>query len=108
MRPQDPNASPTAAIGVVYWWPFRPLSKLGLCLRWRITTSIGMHAIDLAPYFIHATDPANAAPVEYECLGFTLAHAKAVELREAGFKNVVLSLVEASDGSEAPESSRDD
>ena len=54
----------------------------------------GMHAIDLAPYCIHATDPANAAQVEYECLGFTLAHEKAVELREAGFKNVVLSLGE--------------
>jgi hypothetical protein len=60
-----------------------------------------MHAIDLAPYCIHATDPANAAQVEYECLGFTLAHEKAVELREAGFKNVVLSLGEASDGNEA-------
>ena len=60
-----------------------------------------MHAIDLAPYCIHATDPANAAQVEYECLGFTLAHEKAVELREAGFKNVVLSLGEGSDGREA-------
>ena len=69
--------------------------------------STGMHAIDLAPYCIHATDPANAAQVEYECLGFTLAHEKAVELREAGFKNVVLSLGESSDGREAPESSRD-
>jgi hypothetical protein len=97
-----------AAIGVVYPWPICPLFKLGLCLRRRITTSIGMPAIDLAPYFIHATDPANAAQVEYECLGFTLAHEKAVELRKAGFKNVVLPLVEASDGSEAPESSRDD
>ena len=85
-----------------------PFVQLGLCLRWRIITSIGMHAIDLAPYCIHATDPANAAQVEYECLGFTLAHEKAVELREAGFKNVVLSLGEGSDGGEAPESSRDD
>jgi hypothetical protein len=67
-----------------------------------------MHAIDLAPYCIHATDPANAAQVEYECLGFTLAHEKAVELREAGFKNVVLSLGDGSDGREAPESSQDD
>ena len=74
------------------------LFKLGLCLRWRITTSIGMHAIDLAPYFIHATDPANAAQAEYECLGFTLAHENAVELREAGFKDVILSLGESPDG----------
>jgi len=59
-----------------------------------------MHAIDLAPYCIHATDPANAALVEYACLGFTVAHEKAMELREAGFKNVVLSLAEAPDGRE--------
>jgi hypothetical protein len=31
-----------------------------------------------------------------------------VELREAGFKNVVLSLGDGSDGREAPESSQDD
>ena len=53
-----------------------------------------MHAIDLAPYCIHATDPANAAPAEYECLGLTLAHENAVELGEAGFKDVILSLGE--------------
>jgi hypothetical protein len=60
----------------------------------------GMQAIDLAPYCIYATDPASATQVEYECVGFELAHEKAVELRMAGFKNVVLSLAEAPDGSE--------
>ena len=48
-----------------------PFVQTWTLLRRRITTSIGMHAIDLAPYCIHATDPANAAQVEYECLGFT-------------------------------------
>jgi hypothetical protein len=84
---------------VSYRWPFRRMFKLGRMLQRRITTSMGMQAIDLAPYCIHATDPANAAQVEYECLGFTLAHEKAVALREAGFKNVVMSLLEAPDGS---------
>jgi hypothetical protein len=61
-----------------------------------------MHSIDLASYCIHATDPANAAQVEYECLGFNLAHEKAVELREAGFKNVVLSLGAGPEARETP------
>ena len=59
---------------------------------------MGMQVIDLAPYCILATDPISAAQVEYECVGFELAHEKAVELRIAGFKNVVLSLAEASGG----------
>ena len=59
-----------------------------------------MQVIDLAPYCIIATDPASAAQVAYECVGFELAHEKAVELRMAGFKNVVLSLAGAPTGSE--------
>ena len=59
-----------------------------------------MQTIDFAPYCIYATDPASAAQVEYECVGFELAHEKAVELRMAGFKNVVLSLAETRDSSE--------
>ena len=53
-----------------------------------------MQTIDLAPYCIYATDPASAAQVKYECVGFDLAHEKAIELRMAGFKNVFLSLAE--------------
>jgi hypothetical protein len=56
----------------------------------------GMQAIDLASYCILATDPVSAAQVEYECVGFDLAHEKAVELRMAGFQNVVLSFAGAS------------
>jgi hypothetical protein len=59
-----------------------------------------MQTIDLAPYCIHATDPANAAQVEYECVGFELAREKALELREAGFKNVIMWLAEASDSND--------
>jgi len=75
--------------------------KVGYVLQRRITTSMGMQAIDLASYCILATDPVSAAQVEYECVGFELAHEKAVELRMAGFKNVVLSLAAASEQQQA-------
>ena len=75
--------------------------KLGHMQQRRITTSRGMQAIDLAPYCILATDPISAAQVECECVGFELAHEKAVELRMAGFKNVVLSLAAASEQQQA-------
>ena len=77
-----------------------PSSASDLSPRWRVITFAGMHAFDLAPYCIHATDPGSALQVEYECVGFELAHEKAVDLRIAGFKNVVLSLAGAPDSSE--------
>ena len=98
--PRRPPQGLAGGLAVADRWPFRPMFKLEHCPRRQITTSNGMQAIDLAPYCIHATDPASDALVEYECVGFALAHEKAVELREAGFKNVVLSLAQAPDGSE--------
>jgi hypothetical protein len=59
-----------------------------------------MELINAASYCVCATDPFNAAKVEYECMGFELAHEKAAELRMAGFKNVVMSLAEAPDSNE--------
>jgi hypothetical protein len=59
-----------------------------------------MQLINFASYCICATDPSSAAKVEYECIGFTLAHEKVAELRMAGFKNVVMTLADAPDSGE--------
>ena len=86
-----------AAIGVVYGGRSALCSNLNFVCS---GASLRLLAVRHRPrpYCIRATDPANATQVEYECLGFTLAHEKAVELREAEFKEVVLSLGEGSDG----------
>ena len=59
----------------------------------------GMPLTNLASYCVCATDPSSAAKVEFECMGFQLAHEKAAELRMAGFKNVVMSLAEVTESS---------
>jgi len=46
---------------------------------------------------VRATDPSNNEQVAYECVGYPTAHAKAAELRMAAYKDVVMSLAEASD-----------
>ena len=58
-----------------------------------------MQLINVPSYCVCATDPSSAAKVEFECMGFELAHEKAVELRMAGFKHVVMSRAEIPDSS---------
>jgi hypothetical protein len=57
-----------------------------------------MSAHDETPVFhVRATDPSNNEQVAYECVGYPTALAKAAELRMAAYKDVVMSLAEASD-----------
>ena len=56
---------------------------------------------DTIIYYVRATDPKSGEQVAYECAGFATAHAKAAELRMAAYKDVVLSIPNASDNGTA-------
>ena len=51
----------------------------------------------MASYHVRGTDPKTSQQVTYECAGFAMAHAKAAELRMAGYKDVVLSIASVND-----------
>ena len=47
-------------------------------------------------YYVRATDPANNEQIAFECVGLAVANAKAAELRMGGYRDVILSLMKAS------------
>ena len=50
------------------------------------------------PFVVRATDPASNQQIGFECVGFAMAHAKTAQLRMSGYKDVVMSMVNANDG----------
>ena len=48
--------------------------------------------------YVRGTDPTNDEQIAFECVGLAVANAKAAELRMGGYKDVILSLVKASEG----------
>jgi hypothetical protein len=48
-------------------------------------------------YYVRATDPTNNEQIAFECVGLAVANAKAAELRMVGYKDVILSLMKASE-----------
>jgi hypothetical protein len=52
---------------------------------------------ETAHYFVRGTDPANNEQIAFECVGLAAANAKAAELRMGGYRDVILSLVKASE-----------
>ena len=49
-------------------------------------------------YYLRATDPTSNELIAFECVGLAAANAKAAELRMGGYRDVILSLVKASEG----------
>jgi hypothetical protein len=52
---------------------------------------------ETAHYYVRGTDPTNNEQIAFECVGLAVANAKAAELRMGGYKDVILSLVKASE-----------
>jgi hypothetical protein len=52
---------------------------------------------ETASYYVRGSDPKSGEQVTYECAGFAMAHAKAAELRMAGYKDVIMSIRNAND-----------
>jgi hypothetical protein len=48
-------------------------------------------------YYLRATDPTNNEQIAFECVGLAVANAKAAELRMGGYRDVILSVVKASE-----------
>jgi hypothetical protein len=48
-------------------------------------------------YYVRGTNPTNNEQVAFECVGLAVANAKAAELRMGGYRDVILSLVKASE-----------
>ena len=48
-------------------------------------------------YYVRGTDPTNDEQIAFECVGLAVANAKAAELRMGGYRDVILSLVKASE-----------
>jgi len=48
-------------------------------------------------YYVRGTDPTNNEQIAFECVGLAVANAKAAELRMGGYRDVILSLVKASE-----------
>jgi hypothetical protein len=48
-------------------------------------------------YYLRATDPTNNEQIAFECVGLAVANAKAAELRMGGHRDVILSVVKASE-----------
>jgi hypothetical protein len=48
-------------------------------------------------YIVIATDPAGTKRVTYKCVGSTMAHEKAAELRMGRYKDVAMSTPNVSD-----------
>ena len=49
-------------------------------------------------YYLRGTDPTTDEQIAFECVGLAVANAKAAELRMGGYKDVVMSLAELSEG----------
>jgi len=52
---------------------------------------------DTETAYVRGTDPTNDEQIACECAGLAVANAKAAELRMGGYKDVILSLVKASE-----------
>jgi hypothetical protein len=52
---------------------------------------------ETAHYYVRGTDPTKNEQIAFECVGLAVANAKAAELRMGGYKDVILSLVKASE-----------
>ena len=48
-------------------------------------------------YYVRGTDPTNDEQIAFECVGLGVANAKAAELRMGAYRDVILSLVKASE-----------
>jgi hypothetical protein len=48
-------------------------------------------------YYVRGTNPTNNEQIAFECVGLAAASAKAAELRMGRFRDVILSLVDASE-----------
>jgi hypothetical protein len=48
-------------------------------------------------YYVRGTDPTNNEQIAFECVGLAAANAKAAELRMARYRDVILSVVKASE-----------
>lgn len=52
-------------------------------------------------YYVRATDPASNEQNTSQCVGFAMAHAKAVEPRMSGYRDVAMSLPDLNDNDTA-------
>jgi len=52
---------------------------------------------ETACYYVRGTDPTNDEQIAFECIGLAVANAKAAELRMGGYRDVILSVVKASE-----------
>jgi hypothetical protein len=52
---------------------------------------------DTTHYYVRGTDPTNNEQIAFECVGLPSANAKAAELRMGGYRDVILSVVKASE-----------
>jgi len=43
-------------------------------------------------YYVRGTDPKTNRQIDFECIGFEMAHAKAAEPRMAAYKDVIMSV----------------
>jgi len=53
-------------------------------------------------YYVRGTDPATNDQIAFECVGLAAANAKAAGLRMGRYKDVVMSVVKASQDDEPP------
>lgn len=74
---------------VTYWWSFHPDNPLPGQSRYYPQMTAQPK---LTTYLVRGTTSQRAEQVAFECEGFAMAHAKAAELRMAGYKDVVTSL----------------
>jgi hypothetical protein len=56
-------------------------------------------------YYVRGTDPASNEQIGFECVGLAVANAKAAELRMGGYRDMILSVMKASEpGTQRPKS----
>jgi hypothetical protein len=52
---------------------------------------------DTTHYYVRGIHPTNHEQIAFECVGLASANAKAAELRMVGYRDVILSVVKASE-----------